>query len=296
MSETSRVAPEVDVETPVNPYSLLDAVNSSSATGCTAWLIFITLMMYLMVAVAGVTHKDLLLETPVALPILQVHIPQARFFLFAPVLVVLLHSGLLTQLVLLTHKTLLFDAAVRSLELSERRVHPLRLELHPFFLTQTTAGPHRGVIVSAVLYGLSWLTLVVLPVFLLLTIQIVFLPYHDATITGAHRAALVVDIALLIAIGIFLTRAETSFFKAVWRSALLHPLSVPIVAAVVALSSSSLSSWRRSPARRSIEQAGRSCGWLDRNPMRPCNAFLPVSRRRSRGTPMVRAWVSSIAT
>ena len=71
-------------------------------------------------AVAGVTHKDLLLETPVALPILQVAIPLTQFFQFAPVLLVLFHLGLVSQLVLLARKTLEFDAAVRSLEYMRR--------------------------------------------------------------------------------------------------------------------------------------------------------------------------------
>ncbi len=42
---------------------------------------------------------------------------------------------------------------------------------------------------------MSWLTLVVLPVVLLLYIQVVFLPYHDVRITWTHRIALLADIA-----------------------------------------------------------------------------------------------------
>ena len=73
-----------ETETPVNPYSLLEAVNRSSDTAHTAWLIFLAIMAYFMIAVAGVTHRDLLLETPVALPVLQVNIQLAQFFQFAP--------------------------------------------------------------------------------------------------------------------------------------------------------------------------------------------------------------------
>ena len=84
MSEVTRVSPEG--ETPVNPYSLLEAVNRSSDTAHTAWLIFIGIMAYLMIAVAGVTHTNLLLETPVSLPILQVDIPLTQFFQIAPII------------------------------------------------------------------------------------------------------------------------------------------------------------------------------------------------------------------
>jgi uncharacterized protein YjbI with pentapeptide repeats len=224
-----------DNETPVNPYSLLEAVNRSSDTAHTAWLIFIALMAYLMVAVAGVTHKDLLLETPVSLPILQVAIPLTQFFQFAPVLLVLFHLGLVSQLVLLARKTLEFDAAVRSLEYTDRRTHPLRLELHNFFFVQAVAGPHRSAVMGAFLHGLSWLTLVVLPLLLLLYIQVTFLPYHSREITWTHRVALVADVGMLVLIGVFLTRAETSFFQAFWRTTLHNPLSFFLTTALLAL-------------------------------------------------------------
>jgi uncharacterized protein YjbI with pentapeptide repeats len=234
MPETARAA--ADSETPVNPYSLLEAVNNSSDTAHTAWLIFIGLMAYLMVAVAGVTHRDLLLETPVTLPILQVNIQLTQFFQFAPILLVLFHLGVISQLVLLARKTLEFDTAVRALEVTDLRTHPLRLELHNFFFVQAIAGPHRSSIMSLFLHGMSWLTLLVLPVVLLLYIQIAFLPYHDITITWTHRIALSVDILMLAMIGIFLMRAETSFFKAFWRAVSQHPVSFIMTGAVMAIS------------------------------------------------------------
>jgi uncharacterized protein YjbI with pentapeptide repeats len=232
MSEASRAG--LETETPVNPYSLLEAVNNSSDTAHTAWLIFIAVMAYLMVAVAGVTHKDLLLETPVNLPILQVSIQLAQFFQFAPVLLVLFHLGVVSQLVLLARKTLEFDHAVQALELTSRRTHPLRLELHNFFFVQAIAGPHRSAVMSMFLHGMSWLTLVILPVVLLLYIQIKFLPYHDVAITWTHRVALLVDIAMLVLIGVFLMRAETSFFAAFFRTTVHHPLSFLVTFAVMA--------------------------------------------------------------
>ena len=73
---------------------------------------------------------------------------------------------------------------------------------------------------------MSWLTLVVLPVVLLLYIQVFFLPYHDAIITWTQRVALLVDIGMLVLIGVFLTRAEPSFFQAFWRTTVAHPFSV----------------------------------------------------------------------
>jgi len=223
MADLARGGPEG--ETPVNPYSLLEAVNSSSDTAHTGWLIFLAVMAYLLIAVAGVTHKDLLLETPVSLPIMQVDIQLRQFFQFAPIVLVLLHLGIVSQLALLARETLEFDYAIRLLEPSDRRTHPPRLELNNFFFVQAIAGPYRSRVMSCFLHGMSWLTLVVLPVVLLIYIQAVFLPYHDGAITWTHRIALIADIAILISIGLFLMRAETSFAKAFARTTTAHPVS-----------------------------------------------------------------------
>jgi len=226
MNDSSRAV--IDTETPVNPYSLLEAVNRSSGSANAAWLICLALMSYLLITVAGITHKDLLLNSDIVLPILQVKIELTRFFLFAPILLVLLHLGLISQLVLLARKTLEFAAAIRMLESTDERSHPLRLELDNFFFVQAIAGPERSRIVGVFLHGISWLTLVAMPVVLLLYLQLVFLPYHDVTITWAHRTALLADVALLVFIGVFLWRLETSFFRAFWRTSLHHPFSLAV--------------------------------------------------------------------
>ena len=115
MEESVRMA-GLEGEAPVNPYTLLEAVNDTSDTGHTSWLIFLGIMSYLLIAVAGVTHKDLLLSSDIQLPILQVKIDLLRFFLFAPIALVLFHLGLMVQLALLASKALEFDYAIRMLE------------------------------------------------------------------------------------------------------------------------------------------------------------------------------------
>lgn len=224
MNENSRGLTEA--ETPVNPYSLLEAVNRSSRSVSGSWLIFLGLMVYLLVTVAGVTHKDLLLDSPVTLPILQVQIELKRFFLAAPVLFLILHMGVVGQLVLLARKALEFAASIRMLETTDRRTHPLRLELDNFFFAQAIAGPERSRIVGTLLHAMSWLTLVLLPVLLLLYVQLMFLPYHDAAITMVHRVVVLVDIAFVLLIGVFLIRPEESFFRAFLSTGRHNPASV----------------------------------------------------------------------
>jgi uncharacterized protein YjbI with pentapeptide repeats len=212
----------LDQESPVNPYSLLEAVNSASDTVNTAWLILLGVMSYLLITTAGITHKDMLLNNEIPLPILQVKIDLGRFFFFAPIILVLFHSGVVSNLVLLARKALEFDSAIRLLEATDKRTHPLRLELDNYFFVQAIAGPERSRVMSVFLHGMSWLTIVLLPVLILLYIQVVFLPYHDITITTAHRVALLIDVAMLLSIGTFLARSENHFFTALHRMIRQH--------------------------------------------------------------------------
>lgn len=220
-------------DAPVNPYSLLQAVNDNSEIAHTGWLIFLAVVAYFCIAVAGVTHTDLLLNSAVALPIMQVSIDLTRFFLFAPVLVVFLHFGILMQLTVLARKVLEFDAAVRPLETTSRRTHPLRLELHSFFFTQLLAGPERSALYGSFLHGMFWLSVIGLPILVILYIQIVFLPYHDVTTTWAHRLALLADALVLVCIGVFLGSRSTSFFRAFWRTASYRPLGFLLTAVML---------------------------------------------------------------
>jgi uncharacterized protein YjbI with pentapeptide repeats len=233
MVDMSRTA--ADAEAPVNPFSLREAVNASSDTVNTAWLIFLTIMAYIVITVAGISHRDLLLSNDIPLPVLQVKIDLTRFFLFAPLLLVLFHLGVVSQLVLLARKAMELDAAIRQIESTDARSHPLRLEIDNFFFVQAIAGPDRSMIISGFLHGLSWLTLVVLPVLVLLYIQVVFLPYHDIAMTWAHRLIVLADIVMLIGIGVFLVKADTSFFRAFHRTSRSNPVSFAVTSAVLML-------------------------------------------------------------
>jgi uncharacterized protein YjbI with pentapeptide repeats len=232
MDDMSRAA--IDAETPVNPYTLLEAVNRSGVSANRAWLAFIALMSYVAITLAGVTHKDLLLGSGVALPILQARIDLVAFFLLVPNVILLLHIGLLGRLVLVARKTLEFAASIRMLETTNRRTHPLRLELDSFFFVQAIAGPERSRLVGFLLVGMSWLTIVALPVVLLLFVQLSFLPYHDVMVTWVHRAVLIADIVALVLIGVFLCRLETSFLRAFLWTSVRHPLGLALTGALLA--------------------------------------------------------------
>jgi uncharacterized protein YjbI with pentapeptide repeats len=233
MADTSLAA--FNGEQPVNPYSLLEAVNDGSDTVNTAWLIFLAIMSYLLISVAGVSHKDLLLSSDISLPILQVKIALTSFFLFAPILLLLFHLGVVSQLVMLARKTIEFDSSLQLLEATEKRTHPLRLELHNFFFVQAIAGPERSPLISGLLHGMSWLTVIILPLVLLLYVQVAFLPYHDTVITGIHRSVVLADIVILVLVGTFMTRTEISFKLALSRAVRQHPITTGLTSIVLVL-------------------------------------------------------------
>ena len=282
MNESIRAAAS-DGEAPVNPYSLLEAVNGSSDTAHTGWLIFIGTMTYLLVAVAGVTHKDLLLSRDIALPLLQVNIELTRFFLFVPILLVLFHLGIVSQLVMLARKALEFDTAIRMLEVSDKRTHPLRLHLSNFFFVQAIAGPERSPVMSFFLHAMSWLTLILLPVFMLLYVQVAFLPYHDVMITWAHRIALMADIGMLLLIGVFLLRPGPSFVSAVGHATRRHPFGFGITLLVLGLVSTFSFLVATVPdepldrAARMLTGAGRTGAGSGEQPTALAETFLKAS-------------------
>jgi uncharacterized protein YjbI with pentapeptide repeats len=231
MDDNTRAA--LDAEAPVNPYSLLDAVNAAAQRSNALWLIFLAFMAYGLLTVASLTHRDLLLDAGIALPLLQSRIDLSRFFVLAPAAFVLVHLLIIAQFVLAARKALEFDTALRLLESTDLRSHPLRLELDSFFFVQAIAGPERSRVVSAFLHGIAWLSLLVLPLLLLLYMQVAFLPFHDAMVTAVQRGIVLADIVLLLLSGVFLMRAETSFFGALLRLAFNNPGSVAFGLAVL---------------------------------------------------------------
>lgn len=218
--------------------SLLSSVNDASIAARNGWLFFLALLAYLFIAAASVSHKDLLLNTPVVLPFLGIALRLDSFFLFGPMVLLFVHFGLLVQHVLLSRKIIELDTILTEDEhWRGRRMHPLRLELHSYFYTQALAGANRSAVFATFLHGMVWLSLVLLPVFLILYFQITFLPYHAEGITWAHRVYLMVELIILIGVGIFLRKPNANFWQALWRTGRQHSTNffVTLSLVVVAL-------------------------------------------------------------
>lgn len=195
----SRVIPSA--VKPSRSRELLHALNSTSQSARTSWLFFVSFMAYLFVAVASVTHTDLLLDSPVKLPLLQIEIPLGSFFLVTPLLLILTHFGVLLHHAILRSKATAFNDSLVGDESGDPRSHNIRLEVSSYFFSQNEAGPPKGILLVYLLNAMTFLTLNALPLLLLLYFQITFLPVHNSTATWLHRAYLGLDILILLAIG-----------------------------------------------------------------------------------------------
>lgn len=202
-------------------------VNSASGAARNSWLFYMALLAYFFIALAGVTHKDLLLNAPVELPLLQVKIGLRAFFLFAPLILVLMHLGILLQHVMLSRKLRDLHARVTRFEGSGmHRTHRIRMQLHSYHYTQAIAGPYRSPLFAFFLHVMTWVTLGLLPLLLLLDFQVTFLPAHDLNVTWAHRIYLTSLLTVMLIFGVFMRFPEKSFLGGFGANILKHPGSL----------------------------------------------------------------------
>ena len=176
----------------------LDEANTASDPARTAWLAFLALLTYVVVTLASVSHKDLLLNSPVRLPILNADIPLVGFFQYAPAMLLLIYLSLLVQHVILARKYRRFTDALAGYERNARTKHVARERVHSYVFSQILAGPEANRITRLMTQLIVYVTFAVLPIVTLLYFQIKFLPFHEVGITYWHRFAVILGFAMLI--------------------------------------------------------------------------------------------------
>ncbi len=179
--------------------ALREAVVDAASVSAGLWLSYLFLFFYLFIAAAAVTHKDLLFESPVKLPFLNVELPLLGFFWLGPLLFLILHAYVLLHFALLAGKVGAFHAALQAQISDDDTRARLRRQLPSNIFVQYLAGPNevRTGIVGLMLHGIAFVTLVIFPILLLVFFQLQFLPYHSAIITWWQRIAVLIDVLLL---------------------------------------------------------------------------------------------------
>jgi uncharacterized protein YjbI with pentapeptide repeats len=177
---------------------LLKAVNEASGKAFALWITFLTVATYLAIAIGTTTHVQLLLASPVKLPLLGVDLPLFAFYGFAPPLFIVLHLYVLMQLYLLARLLRLFDDELGAANMIEQDRRRVRGQLDKFVFTQFLIGAPQDRTVRRLLLAAVWLSFVIGPGLLLFGFMIRFVPYHSMIVTWVHQVALLLDFILLV--------------------------------------------------------------------------------------------------
>ncbi|MEA3275171.1 MAG: pentapeptide repeat-containing protein [Pseudomonadota bacterium] len=173
----------------------LAAANEAIRSTRTFFFALLSVAAYIGVVIASTTDEQLLRISPVKLPIIGVEVPLTGFYLSVPWLFVVLHFNLLIHLGLTSRKLkgFLDDLKPLNQDLSQR----LRRDVANFPLAQWMVRNHDQLL-RPVLAIMAWITLVAIPPFLLLWMQLRFLAFQDETITWLQATAVGVDAILII--------------------------------------------------------------------------------------------------
>jgi uncharacterized protein YjbI with pentapeptide repeats len=187
---------------PIDPRDvgeLQSALNDAAGKASVLWTTFITFELYLAIAFGSVTHRDLFLNKPIKLPVLNVDLPLVGFFVVASAVLVIFHFYVFLQLLMLAVKAKDYDTLLKQ-EISDTSdLQYLRQRLDSFFVLQLLVGPteRRTDFDGLSLKLITWITLVGVPVLILLQGQVTFLPYHRENILWLQRVAVLIDLALI---------------------------------------------------------------------------------------------------
>ena len=175
------------------------AVVDAAGVGGGLWLSYIFVLFYLFIAAAGVTHRDLLFESPVKLPFLNVDLQLTSFFSLGPGLLLIVHAYVLLHLVLLARKVASFNIELETQISADGAKARWRRQLPSNLFIQLLAGPKdvRTGVMGILLRLIARISLVVSPLALLVYFQLQFLPFHDPVIAWWQRLAIIADLALL---------------------------------------------------------------------------------------------------
>lgn len=232
--------PVSDQETDVE--QLLESVNDSSRGMRATYLTFLLAALYFAILIGSTTDEQLLRESGITLPLLNVQLPIVGFYVIGPWLLVLLHFNLLQGFSLLAEKTHAFNDAITTYSVKDLsgRADPKRLNhfrdlLHAFPFTQVRVGRKDGTWARVLLPVMMWVSVVFTPVVLLVWAQVRFLPYHNEVITFTHQLAVLGDLVLLRALWPSRRPASSEDMRPVFRKEVRRRYTLRTLASVTLL-------------------------------------------------------------
>lgn len=174
------------------------AVNATSQRAVAQWVAFLSLWAYLFFTTLSVTDRDLILLTPVKLPLIGVELGLQAFFWVGPPLFWVFHLYLTRKVVVLAADIAFYrDQISRQIHRPNARV-PLLQRLDAFFLTRWLGYPEQGNGLRLLDGIIAAVTCAVLPLVLMMTFQIRFLVFHDVEATWWHRGWALADLLIVL--------------------------------------------------------------------------------------------------
>jgi uncharacterized protein YjbI with pentapeptide repeats len=192
--------------------ALRDAVVDAASVSAGLWITYLFALFYFAIAAGAVTHRDLLLESPVKLPFLNVELPLKAFFILGPLVFLIVHGYVLLHFVLLAGKIGAFHLELQAQIFGDDARARLRRQLPSNIFVQSLAGPRevRTGIIGFLLRLIIEISLVAGPIALLILFQLQFLAYHSEWITSWQRIAVLIDLVLLWILWPRIARGETT--------------------------------------------------------------------------------------
>jgi uncharacterized protein YjbI with pentapeptide repeats len=190
-------APKPDTK---NLDALLDSLNGSAERFQTLWFSFLGLTLYLAITALATTHRMLLLGEPQTLPLLNLKVELLPFYIIAPLLYLVFHFYILLMLLLLARTSAEFEDELRKTLTDAATQERYRARIENALFLQLLVGmkDERVGLNSLLLGAIAFLTLMLFPLWTLVLIQMMFLPYHSLPITWWHRAVVVADAGMTL--------------------------------------------------------------------------------------------------
>ena len=185
---------------PFDVGALERSLNDSATRVSTIWVSYLIFALYLLIAAGTVTDRQLFLEEPLKLPVLNIDLPFFWFFVVAPMLLVLLHIYVLLQVLMLGRTAAAYNKTVNRLVHSASENALMRQRPVNTLFAQIFAGSprEREGWLGSLLRAMAWITLVPVPICVVLAFLFVFLPYHSHFATWTHRLLLFGELAVAL--------------------------------------------------------------------------------------------------
>ena len=121
-----------------------EALVDSASMSRNLWITFLSFGTYLAIAAGAVTHRQLFLEDPVKLPLLNVDLPLVAFFIVAPLLFLIFHAYLLLHLKMMADDARRYTDLLRGYALDSKTERHIRQQLPNFVFVRLLAGPRSA--------------------------------------------------------------------------------------------------------------------------------------------------------